>query len=153
MMAQHQQETQALKDEIARLKGHKTRPQIRPSQLERKPDGQQPTDGKRPGSSKRSKMATLEIHETLTVAPWETIPQASCFKGYADYTVIGLRFQPHNVRYRLEVWVTPDGRRLTGQLPAMMAVLNGHFSPELVGYVLHQHHHAHVPQGLIWEQL
>lgn len=153
MRAQHQQETQALKDEIARLKGHKTRPQIRPSQLERKPDGQQQPDSKRPGSSKRSKMASLEIHETLKIAPRETVPQASFFKGYADYTVIGLRFQPHNVRYRLEVWVTPDGRRLTGQLPATMAVLDGHCSPELVGYILHQHHHAHVPQGLIWEQL
>ena len=98
-------------------------------------------------------MAALEIHETLKIAPQETIPEASRCKGYADYTVIGLRFQPHNVRYRLEVWVTPDGRRLTGQLPATMAVLDGHCSPELVGYILHQHHHAHVPQGLIWEQL
>ena len=152
--ARHQQETQALKDEIARLKGHKTKPDMRPSRLEPpKPDAKQPPDGKRPGSNKRSKTAMLEIHETLKIAPQETIPPKSRFKGYADYTVIGLRFQPHNVRYRLEVWETPDGQRLAGQLPALMAVLDGHCSPELVGYILHQHHHAHVPQGLIWEQL
>lgn len=153
MLVRHQQEMQVLKDEIARLKGHKTKPEIRPSQLESKPDVKQPLDGKRPGSNKRAKTATLEIHETVNIAPKTTPPAASRFKGYADYTVIGLRFEPHNVKYRLEIWETPDGKRMTGELPASMQVLGGHCSPELVGYILHQHHHAHVPQGLIWEQL
>jgi hypothetical protein len=34
-----------------------------------------------------------------------------------------------------------------------MQVLGGHCSPELVTFILHQHHHGGVPQGLIWEQL
>lgn len=152
-MARHQQETQALRDEIARLKGHKTKPVLRPSKLEPKPAAKPVQDGKRPGSDKRSKTATLEIHDTVVIAPTEPVPVGSSFKGHAEYTVVGVRFESYNVRYRLQIWETADGRRLTGKLPASMQILGGHCSPQLVGYILHQHHHAHVPQGLIWEQL
>jgi hypothetical protein len=147
-LARQQEEIQGLKDEIARLKGHKTKPQIRPSRLER--------DGKPRGggasSSKRSKIDTMEIHETVLVPP-KAKPAGSRFKGYADFTVVGLRFAPHNVRYRLEVWRAPGGARVMGELPASLQVLGGHCSPELATYIRHQHHHALVPQGLIWEQL
>lgn len=149
LMAQHREEIQALKDEIARLKGHKPKPTIRPSQLEK--DKKTP-EGGQAGGSRGSKIATLEIHQTIVVPPKEK-PAGSRFKGYAEYTVVGLRFEPHNVRYQLEIWETPDGRRLQAELPTTMQVLGGHFCPELVSYVLHQHHHGLVPQGLICEQL
>jgi hypothetical protein len=47
---------QYLKDEIARLKGQKPKPKIRPSQLE-KPKKKKSSSGKRPGSFKRIKTA------------------------------------------------------------------------------------------------
>ncbi len=140
-----------MKDEIARLKGHKPKPEIRPSALERNP--LKGHDRKRPESTKRCKIAELEIHTTEFVPPKEKIPVGSRFKGYADFTVVGLRFEAHNVRYRLEVWETPDGRLLKGELPQHLKTLGGHVSPELVSYVQHQHHHAHVPQHLSLEQL
>lgn len=156
-IAAQREEIQALKDEIARLKGQPPRPKLRPSRLEQdsssRSEKKRPVKGKRPGSKKRPKTATLKIHETIVVPPAEDIPAGSRFKGHADYTVVGLRFEQHNVRYRLEIWETPEGDRLKGKLPAAMQTLGGHCSPELVSYVLHQHHHAHVPQGLIWEQL
>lgn len=144
-----QEEVQVLRDEIARLKGHKPKPQIRPSRLEQ---DRQTLGGQR-GANKRSKLETMEIHDTVTVAPKQKPPAGSRFKGYADYTVVGLRFEPHNIRYRLEIWETPDGQRLSGELPASLQVLGGHYSPELVSFIRHQHHHALVPQGLLWEQL
>ena len=48
-------------------------------------------------------------------------------------------------------WLTPEGRLLSGQLPAG---LDGrHFGPNLLSYVLYQHHHCQVTQPLLLEQL
>jgi hypothetical protein len=142
---------QALRDEIARLKGQKPKPRIRPSALNDKPKPSK--DGKRPGSAKRSKTSQLVIHDTVVVAPEEDIPDGSRFKGFSNFTVAGLRFEAHNVRYRLEVWETPDGRTLRGALPAHVNVGGGHWSALLVSYVQYQHHHALAPQNVIQEQL
>ncbi len=150
-IAVQKEHIQVLRDEIARLKGHKPRPKIRPSALE--PGSKKSKDGKRLGSAKRSKTAELEIHDIIKVPPREKVPEGSRFKGYAPFTIVGLRFQPHNIRFELERWKTPDGRTLKGELPEHFQVLGGHFSPELVSYIEHQHYHADVPQHLIHEQL
>jgi uncharacterized coiled-coil protein SlyX len=142
---------QALRDEIARLKGQKPKPRIRPSALNDKPRPSKA--GNRPGSAKRSKTPQLAIHDTVVAPPEEDVPSGSRFKGYSDFTVAGLRFEAHNVKYRLEVWETPDGRTLRGVLPAHVNVGGGHWSPLLVSYIQHQHHHALAPQHVIQEQL
>ena len=91
---------QALKDEIARWKGHKPKPKINPSQLEKDSQGKEKNStGNRPGSAKRSKTGELEIHETRVLKA-ENVPVGSTFKGYEDYTVQGLVFRSHNTRYR-----------------------------------------------------
>ena len=72
---------QQLRDEIARLKGEKARPTIRPSQLEKRSKSKEFTSEKRPGSEKRSKTAKLIIHEIIRIAP-QSIPPGSVFKGY-----------------------------------------------------------------------
>ena len=157
---------QQLRDEIAVLKGQKAKPKFKPSGMdtETEPsgdaDGSDDEDGdggakgqprKRAGSSKRSKTQQLTIHETLKVAPKVAVPEGSRFKGYRDFIVQDLRIEPHNTCYRLEVWQTPDGERLLGELPASLA--GRHFGPELRRYVLYQHHHCHVTQPLLHEQL
>jgi hypothetical protein len=146
-----QEQIQALKDEIARLQGQKPKPKIKPSTLE----GDRATKGnkgkrKRRGSAKRRKTAKLDIHETVCVPPTE-VPEGSRFKGYQDYTVQDIVLRPHNTRYRLERWHTPEGRYLVGALPG--EVLDGHFGPTLVSFILYQYHHAHVTQPLILEEL
>ena len=164
------EQIQQLRDEIAVLKGQKAKPKFKPSGMdtETEPsgdadsgDGAEDGDGgedggerpprKRAGSSKRKKTAQLTIHETLKVAPQLPVPDGSRFKGYHDFVVQDLRIEAHNTRYRLEVWQTPDGERLLGELPAS---LNGkHFGADLRRYVLYQHHHCHVTQPLLHEQL
>lgn len=148
--ARLQEENQALKDEIARLKGHKPKPEIKPSALE--PSRNRP-ERKRPDSTKKTKIGEIKIHNTHVVPPKEQVPDGSRFKGYTEFTVVGLKFEAHNVRYKFEVWETPDGRLLRGELPPELKQLRGHFSPELVSFIQYQHHHAHVPQHLILEQL
>ncbi len=91
---------QELKDEVARLKGEKGKPKIKPSRLEPKGKAPKPEADtqeskgeesqkkkKRPGSEKRHKTADLTIHETKLIQPTQEIPPGSEFKGYQDYTV------------------------------------------------------------------
>jgi len=155
---QRQAETiQQLRDEIAVLKGEKAKPRFKPSGMEGKRDGDTPDDaagkgqGKRPGSAKRHKTAQLTIHEECPIAPREPLPAGSRFKGYRDFVVQDLKIQPHNIRYRLEVWQTPEGQWRCGELPPTLH--GGHFGPGLRAYVLYQHHHCHVTQPLLREQL
>lgn len=139
-----------LKEEIARLKGHKGKPRIPPSSLEKDPeDKPEKPDGKRPGSEKRSKTADLKIHETIDIPP-VSIPPGSKFEGYDDYVVQGLKISLHNIRYRLECWRDPSGNLIKGKLPDSV---NGHFSPQLRGFMLQQNYHCHVTQPLLLEEL
>jgi len=146
-----EEEIQQLKDEIARLKGQKPKPKIRPSTLEKAPQNQKKRDssGKRSGSTKRSKTNELSIHETIPIAP-EWIPPGSTFKECQPYTVQGIKIEPYNIRYLLERWQTPYGNYIVGQLPPEV---QGHFSSQLRSYILYQHHHCHVTQPLLLEQL
>lgn len=76
-------------DEIAVLKGEKKQPRFKPSQLDEKAgrEGSALGEGKRPGSEKRSKTASLVIHEEKVIAPAEPVPEGSRFKGYRDVVV------------------------------------------------------------------
>jgi hypothetical protein len=147
-----QEQIQALKDEIAQLKGQKPRPKIRPSKLEKGLGRQESKgmDGKRPGSLKRSKTSELVIDKILVIKP-EEIPAGSRFKGYQDYTVQDIVFKAYNTRYRLERWQGPDGENILGKLPD--GVVGNHYGAGLLSYVLYQYYQGHVTQPLILEQL
>ena len=84
------EQIQHLKDEIARLKGQKPKPNIRPSKLEKDCKEKKSSSGKRPGSQKREKTANLIINNEIRVPP-ESIPSGSIFKGYQPYTVQGIK--------------------------------------------------------------
>lgn len=146
-----QERIQQLEDEILRLKGLKTRPQIAPSVLEIPSRPPREPDAKRPGSAKRPKTSQLTITETLNV-PLPQVPAGSIFKGYEDFVVQELILRPRIVCYRRERWLTPDGQYLVAPLPP--EVLPGsHFGPDLICFILHQYHHQHVTQPLLLEQL
>lgn len=147
---QQQAEIEALRDEIARLKGGNPRPPIKPSKLESKTGSVRKKKTGR-GKHKRSKTPHLEIHEEIVVAPSVALPAGSRFKGYDEFTVQDLRIEARNTRYRLERWSTPEGETLRGELPA--ALEGGHFGPTLRAFILYQYHHAHVTQPLLLEQL
>lgn len=146
-----QERIQQLEDEIARLKGLKTRPVIAPSRLET-PPRQPPQPGqKRPGSAKRPKAAQLIITDEVVV-PVPDVPPESTFKGYEDFIVQDLILRPQVTRYRRERWQTADGQTLVAPLPDDV-VPGSHFGPDLICFILHQYHHQHVTQPLLWEQL
>jgi hypothetical protein len=142
-----QEQIQELRDEIARLKGQKPKPKIKPSKLE---GGGKKRRSKRPRRGKRSKTCNLEIHEIVVVPPKE-IPKGSRFKGYEDFTVQDIRIELHNTRYRLERWEASTGEHLVGTLPADVGGV--HFGATLRSFILYQYHHGHVTQPLILEQV
>jgi hypothetical protein len=147
-----QDQIQELRDEIARLKGQKPRPKIRPSPLEKDPASREKKSGtkKRPGSAKRTK--ALTIHETVILRAHD-VPQRSTFKGYEDFTVQGLVLRPHNTLYRRERWITPDGKWIVAPLPGDLTAHGGHFDASLQRFILYQYHHCHVTQPLLLEEL
>lgn len=156
VIAAQREEIQRLKDTIAHLKGHKGRPQMKPSRLEKGNPGQEPAAGgserepKRAGSAKRQKTAHLTIDQTEILRP-EQVPPGSVFKGYQDYVVQELELRVHTTCYRCERWQTPGGSEVVGQLPE--ALRGSHFGPQLRRYILYQSYQQHVTQPLSVEQL
>jgi hypothetical protein len=154
-----QKETiQKLRDEIAVLKGEKGQPKMLPSRLDARAEpalasagAEAPEEAKRPGSAKRSKTAELTIHEERVIPPSPPPPPNARFKGYRDFVVQDLRIAAHNTRYRLEVWQTPSGEWSIGELPVELE--GQHAGSTLRSYILYQHHHCHVTQPLLREQL
>ncbi|AGX88492.1 transposase [Candidatus Symbiobacter mobilis CR] len=152
-------EIQQLRDEIAILKGEKSKPVLKPSKMDKNTDlddNPPHSNGsgvisKRPGSAKRSKTAQLIIHEIRIIKPAGPIPSGARLKSYQNFVVQGLIIKAHNICYRLACYQTNDGKCLRGQLPPELQ--GQHFNPTLRNYILYQHHHCHVTQPLLLEQL
>ena len=153
------EEAQQMRDEIAVLKGEKAKPKFKSSKMDENTDkddgiGSRDEDEEKPkrsGSAKRHKTAQLQIHEERVISPTTPVPPDARFKGYRDVVVQGLVIKAHNIRYRLECWQTSDGTYLAGQLPTELQ--GQHFDTHLRSYILYQHHHCHVTQPLLLEQL
>ena len=123
------EQIQALKDEVAVLKGEKPKPKIKPSKLETdsEEDDITTSNKKRPGSSKKSKKGKIKIHKTKKIKA-KNVPEGSTRKGYEDFIVQGLVIKARNIRYRRERWLTPDGNTIIAALPDKV---KGHFNTKL----------------------
>jgi hypothetical protein len=128
-------ENAALRDEIARLKGLKGKPDIKPPST---PSGMEKATEKRSRREKRRrgpKMPSVPVEERVVAA--SDIPPGSRFKGYEDFTIQDLRIEPRVVRLRRERWLTPDGRTVLAPLPEG---ISDHFGPEIKRLILAQYH-------------
>jgi uncharacterized small protein (DUF1192 family) len=129
-------ENQALRDEVARLKGLPPRPPSRPSGMEQATGGDTGTGkgGKRSrrrrGAKRDREAVTAEV--VVKAAP----PLGSRFKGYQDILVRELRLSAEVVRYRRERWLTPAGETVVAALPAGIV---GGFGPGLRRFLLVAH--------------
>ena len=135
-----------LREEIARLKGLKGRPQIKPSGMEQgttpKPTSKR---ARRRGRGKATPRVNVE--EQILKAP---VPAGSRFKGYEDFVVQELVLRVRVIRYRRERWVTPDGRTVIASLPPGVT---GHVGPELRRFALAQYHQGQVTVPRLLAQL
>jgi hypothetical protein len=143
-----------LRDEIAKLKGLKARPDIKPSLLEATPAKPPNQEGsKRPGSAKRPKTAELHIHHERTLH-LEVLPEGAVLRGYEPYVVQELLITNENIRYLRARYALPGGGSVLAPFPpGVLPVEGGHFGANLITYILDQYHQAQVTEPLLVEQL
>lgn len=133
-----QVEHQAVKDELARLKGLPPRPPIKPSGMDKATQ----TRGGEVGAGRDGRSAhrrgghldKLMISETVVVTV--TAPAGSRHKGYEDIVVQDLNLQPTVTRYRRERWETADGGSIVAELDPGIV---GGYGPHLHRLVLTLH--------------
>ena len=132
-----EEENAALKEENAHLKGHKGRPKLKPSGMEKATGGGKAKTGRKtPRRASRRSPVVGEEHKLRV-----NVPVGSRFKGYDDFVVQDLKMEGRVIRYRRERWLTREGKLIVAPLPTG---LRGHFGPELVRFILLQHHQGQV---------
>jgi Transposase IS66 family len=134
----------AQRAEIARLKGLKGRPALKPSGMEKASEPRPPSLPK----GRRGPVTPRVAVEDQVIKV--TVPPGSRFKGYADFLVQDLVLRARCIRYRRERWLTPAGQLIVAPLPGGV---ESHFGPELRRFVLAQSHQGQVTLPRLVAQL
>ena len=141
-----------ISEEIARLKGLKGKPDIKPPS---KPSGMEqetndPQENKERSRQRRGAKQYRVAQEDRIVKPAE-VPVGSRFKGYQDFTVQDITIQARVIRFRRERWETPDGRTIIAALPEGV---DNNVGPELKRFILVQYHQMQttIPRLVEWLQ-
>ena len=119
-------ENAELREEIARLKGLKGRPKLKPSGMEKAAEAGA-AKGSRWKSRRGAKRAKLVLDEAQIVKP-DSLPEGARFKGYEDFIVQDIVIKPWTVLYRRERWLLPTGETVVAALPKGVT---SHFGPEI----------------------
>lgn len=125
------------REEIARLKGLKGPPTIKPSGMDKKAGSRSKARAGRAANKARrgAKKDRVSIDERRVIEA--DAPAGARFKGYEDYLVQDLHCRSHTVLLRRERWLTASGETVVAPLPAGT---RGHFGPELRRFVLALYH-------------
>src|SRR5208282_4736924 len=136
-VASLEEKVAAQAEEIARLKGLKGKPRIKPSTpsgMDKATERQADREWRKQ-QRRGAKKPSAPIEERVISS--SDIPPGSRFKGYESFTVQDLKIVPQVVCYRRERWLTPDGRTIVAPLPGG---IGDHFGPEVKRFILAQYH-------------
>ena len=138
-VARLEKENAELREEIARLKGLKGRPKLKPSGMEKAAEASATKCSRKKGR-RGAKRTKLSINETRIGKP-DSLPAGARLKGYEDFIVQDIVIKPWTIRYRRERWLLPSGETVVAALPRSVS---GHFGPELKRFILSQYHQGQV---------
>jgi hypothetical protein len=122
------------REEIARLKGLKGRPAIKPSGMDK---GTGPAEPATKETPRRRGKVTPRVSIEDRIVKAAAVPEGSRFKGHEPFLVQDLVISASATCYQRERWITPDGHTILAPLPAG---IDGHFGPELRRFVLMDYH-------------
>lgn len=155
-----QQEIQRLRDEIARLKGEKGKPNIKPnaasghrdysSEKDRKQGDQETKAAGAEPKEPKQKRVRIDREEVLKVDP-ALLPADAQFKGHEDVLVQDLIFRTDNVLFHKEKFYSPTERKT--YLAELPRGYQGQFGPQLKTFVWVQYFAAQVSEPKIVELL
>jgi hypothetical protein len=119
LLAWQQIQIDKLKQEILKIKGETTKPNIKPSKMDEdsaednEENGDDSDKSKKNKGPKRSKTEYLKIDATIDIQP-DNIPADSIHKGFRDVVIQDIKFETFNTCYRLAQYQTPDGSYVSG---------------------------------------
>jgi hypothetical protein len=141
-------ENEQLRKEVDRLKKHKGKPTIKPSQMEKRNKGLGDDTGQRKTVSPRKKELPIHRREVIRASD---VPAGSVFKGHQSYAVQDIRIERCNTLYLLERWQTLEGNYVVASLPA--EIVGSHYGVNLRSQLLYDYHHNRITQPLLLEQV
>src|SRR5262245_53540321 len=125
------QTNQELRDEIARLKGQKPRPDLKPSRLGAAPKAAGRKDRPAGGSAQPPQGTELHIDREVRLHPVD-LPEGATFKGYEAYVVQDLVIHSGTTRFLRARYELPAGGSVLAPLPrGVVPVEGGHFGANL----------------------
>ena len=143
-------ENAELRDEIARLKGLKGRPKLKPSGMDKATDPAANTAKGQRKIGRRGATRTKVTLDETTIVKAGNVPAGARFKGYEEFLVQDLIIKTRTTLYRRERWQTADGRNIVAPLPTG---ITSHFGPELRRFVLAQYHEGQTTMPRLLAQL
>ena len=147
-----EQTNQQLRDEIAKLKGQKPRPDIKPSRLESSAKAKTRQGRQRRGRAEPPD-AEAHIDREVVLHP-DNLPVGATLKAYEPFVVQELILRTETTRYLRARYDLPEGGSVLAPLPGdIVSVEGGHFGATLITYILDQYHQAQVTEPLLLEQL
>lgn len=141
-------ENQALRDEVARLKGEQGQPRVLPNKRPAPTDhaSERERRERRPGWHKGPKQAHLVVDRTEERRLERAgLPDDLVFKGYAEVVVQEVVLRPDIIRFRCERWYSPGERRCY-QAP-LPPGYHGQFGPDLQALALYLTYETNVSQA------
>lgn len=156
-LRQAQQENQRLRDEIARLKGEKGKPNIKPNAAPEKRNYSSEKERKGEAKAKDAAAAApknarvrIDREQTVPVDP-AVLPADAQFKGYEDVIVQELLWRTDNILFHKEKFYSPtEGKTYLAELPPGY---QGQFGPQLKSFIWVHYFAAQVSEPKIVELL